>query len=112
VALESLRLFDDERRLERVASLERLFAERLGGLRGHPGVAEVRGIGAVAAVELATKGGGYLDDVGPRAMRWFLDRGILLRPLGNVIYFLPPYVVSDDDAHRVFDEVERFLDGG
>jgi len=35
----------------------------------------------------------------------FLDRGFLLRPLGNVVYFLPPYVVTDDECHRVFDAI-------
>lgn len=112
VALESLALFEDEDRLGRIASLETLFAERLERLRAHPRVSEVRGIGGLAAVELAPDAsGGYLDELGPRLAREFLNRGILLRPLGNVVYFLPPYVVTDEEAHRVFDAIEEVVEG-
>ena len=109
VALESLRLFDDERRLDRVVELERLFRRRLERLARHPRVEEVRCIGAVAAVELATGGGGYLDDAGPLLQAEFIARGILLRPLGNVLYFMPPYVIQDAEAEWVFDEIEKVL---
>ena len=110
VALESLALFDEEDRLGRVARLEALFAERLGRLASHPAVFEVRGIGGMAAVELAPRSsGGYLDDLGPRLYQAFLDRGVLLRPLGNVVYVLPPYVITDEEAHRVFDVIEEVL---
>lgn len=110
VALESLRLFDDERRLDRVRKLATLFALRLEALRGCSGVVDVRGLGAIAVVELAAPGtAGYLSDIGPRLGREFLERGILLRPLGNVLYFMPPYVITDDEAHWVFDEIERAL---
>jgi adenosylmethionine-8-amino-7-oxononanoate aminotransferase len=110
VARESLRVIDDERSLERVAALERLFAERLAELRGRPRVIDARGIGAVAAVEVQPEGrGGYLDDAGPRLQAEFLKRGILLRPLGNVLYFLPPYAITDAEAHRVFDAIADVL---
>jgi adenosylmethionine-8-amino-7-oxononanoate aminotransferase len=106
-ALESLRVIDDEGSLARVAALERLFGARLEGMRGRPGVRDARGIGAVAAVEIETGGGGYLDEVGPRLARRFLERGILLRPLGNVVYFMPPYPIAEDECRRVFDVIEE-----
>lgn len=110
VALESLAVFDDEDCLGRVARLERLFTERLERLRSHPEVAEVRGLGGLAAVELKPVSvGGYLDGRGPWLARQFLERGILLRPLGNTIYLLPPYVITDRQAHRVFDAIEEVL---
>ncbi len=121
VALESLTLFDDEHRLERVAELERLFAGRLQALSRRPGVKETRGIGAVAVVELGDTelkdaeladdtARGYLSALGPRLHAHFLERGILLRPLGSVLYFMPPYVITDSEAHWVFDEIERALE--
>jgi adenosylmethionine-8-amino-7-oxononanoate aminotransferase len=112
VALESLALFEEEDRLARVAGLERLFGERLARLTGHRLVTGVRGIGAVAALEVApATSGGYLDALGPRLAQAFLDRGLLLRPLGNVVYLLPPYVITDEQAHWAFDIVEEVLDG-
>ncbi len=110
VALESIAIIDEEKSLQRVARLERLFEERLVRLSNVPGVRATRGIGGVAVLELATEGrGGYLDELGPRLHAEFLERGILLRPLGNVLYFLPPYAIEDAEAHWVFDEIETVL---
>jgi adenosylmethionine-8-amino-7-oxononanoate aminotransferase len=106
-ALESLAIIDGEGSLERVARLERLFAERLERLRTLPAVRSVRRIGAVAALDLAPRsGGGYLDELGPFLGAELLARGILLRPLGNVLYFMPPYAITDGEAHGVFDAIE------
>lgn len=64
----------------------------------------------MAAIDLQTEWeGGYLDDLGPRLASAFLERGILLRPLGNTLYFLPPYVITDAEAEGVFDAIEEVL---
>jgi adenosylmethionine-8-amino-7-oxononanoate aminotransferase len=111
VARESLRVFDEERCLERVGRLERVFGERLAALRHHPRVADVRGIGGMAAVALTGPGApGYLSELGPRLQREALARDVLLRPLGNVVYLLPPYAISDEDAHRICDVLEAVVD--
>ena len=109
VALESLALLE-ETGLDRVQSLETLFRERLARLESLPVVDEVRGIGGLAVAELhPEKQSGYLDARGPRMALAFLQRGILLRPLGNVLYFLPPYAITDEQAHGVFDQIEEVL---
>ena len=109
VALESLAVLE-ETGLDRVQSLETLFRERLARLESLPVVDEVRGIGGLAVAELQPeKQSGYLDARGPRMAQAFLQRGILLRPLGNVLYFLPPYAITDEQAHGVFDEIEEVL---
>ena len=46
---------------------------------------------------------GYLDEIGPRLYAEFLNRGLLLRPLGNVLYFMPPYVITDDEVGWVLE---------
>ena len=112
VAVESLAIIEDEDVMTRVGEIERLFAARLERYRSHPAVADARGIGGLAALELAPTGRdtGYLDALGPRLYDEFLARDILLRPLGNCLYFLPPYVITDDEAHRVFDAIDEVLD--
>ncbi len=110
VALASLKLFEDNRSLERVRQLERLFQGRLDRLQGHPMVGQVRGIGGLAVVELVRAEAGYLDERGPRLAARLLEQGLLLRPLGSVVYFLPPYCVTDSECHWVFDLLEHELD--
>ncbi len=109
VALASLDLLVENESLARVARLEALFRSRLELLRTWPHVKDVRILGDVAAVELKTGSGGYLDRVGPNLAAAFLERGLLLRPLGNVVYFMPPYAITDEEAHWALDLMEAVL---
>jgi adenosylmethionine-8-amino-7-oxononanoate aminotransferase len=111
VALASLELFGEGQLLDRVSRLESLFQIRAGCLRMLPSVADVRILGGVIAIELAPSGGtgGYLDAVGSNLAAEFLRRGLLLRPLGNVLYFMPPYVIADNEAHWALDQIEAVL---
>lgn len=110
VALESLALFDDEDRLARVGEIEARFGAWLARLSDLPAVSATRHLGGMAALELTPSGaGGYLDDLGPRLSAAFLERGVLLRPLGNVLYVLPPYVISDDEIDLVFEHIESVV---
>ena len=109
VALASLCLLEENRCLDRVARLEALFRSRLERLRGTPGVVDVRFLGDVAAIELAADDAGYLHRGGLDLAAAFLARGLLLRPLGNVVYFMPPYAISDEEAHWAIDQIEDVL---
>jgi len=100
VALASLDLFRDEPVLANVARLENQLREGFGSLRD---LGDVRVIGGVAAVELAGKG--YLDELGPRLAAAFLERGLLLRPLGNVVYFMPPYCISESETAWALEQI-------
>ena len=86
--------------LDRIARLERQLRDGLAPLKDTPRVADVRVLGGVGVVELESDGG-YLDTVGPRLYEAFLERGVLLRPLGNVVYFMPPYVITDAEVDWV-----------
>jgi len=110
VALASLDLIEEDNVLARIARLERQLREGLGPLVRLPMVGDVRVLGGVAAIELvsnkATKdAGGYLDQIGPRLYPDFLQRGLLLRPLGNVLYFMPPYVITDAEVEWVIEQI-------
>jgi adenosylmethionine-8-amino-7-oxononanoate aminotransferase len=114
VALASLELFRTEGVLERVRTLEKRFRARLEPLRALPHVGDVRVIGGVGIVELVQDkqtraAGGYLDRVGPPLAAEFVRRGLLLRPLGNVLYFMPPYVITDEEAEWALDQIEDVL---
>jgi len=115
VALASLELFRDEPVLERIGALERRMRARLEPLARLPHVGDVRVIGSVGIVELVSdretkSAGGYLDAAGPKLAARFLDRGLLLRPLGNVVYFMPPYVITDDQAEWALAEIASSIE--
>ena len=107
-ARASLRLLDAECEGRR-RTIEAAHRRRLGRLDGHPRVARPRVIGTVAAVDL-TGGGSYLDPIGPQLAAFALASGVLLRPLGNVVYVLPPYCVTDEDLDRIYEVIVRFLE--
>jgi adenosylmethionine-8-amino-7-oxononanoate aminotransferase len=63
-----------------------------------------RATGTIAAFDLRTDGaGGYFDSVGDTIKRRTLEKGLLLRPLGNTIYFMPPYSLTDDERQSMYD---------
>jgi adenosylmethionine-8-amino-7-oxononanoate aminotransferase len=83
-----------------VRFIEAFWRSELASVREHAGVREVRIRGSIAAVELDASGG-YLADVG-RAMRQrCLESGVLLRPLGNVLYAMPPYGTDAAKLERI-----------
>jgi adenosylmethionine-8-amino-7-oxononanoate aminotransferase len=101
----SLQIFDDEPVFDRIAGIAKIHGERLAGMKEFVTVVEVRQIGTIGAVELRTDDAGYLSAMRPRLYQFFLERGVLLRPLGNVVYVLPPYVILPGELHRVYDVI-------
>ena len=105
----SLRIFESEPVFERIAAIENVHAARLPALGAHPSVTDVRHIGTVAAIELNVPDAGYLSSLRPRLYEYFLSRGVLLRPLGNVVYILPPYVITPSQLNFVYDVIQDSL---
>ena len=101
-ALATLDLFEQRPVLDDNRALADHLARALAPLAEHPHVGEVRQTGLIAAVEM-TPGGDrqshypWQERRGLRVYRHGLARGVLLRPLGNVVYFMPPYVTTTDE---------------
>lgn len=105
----SLDIFESEPVFDRIAAIARIHSERLAAIKHHPAVGDVRGIGTVAAIELKADDAGYMSRLKPKLYEFFLNSGILLRPLGNIIYVLPPYVIAPEDLHYVHDRIAESL---
>jgi adenosylmethionine---8-amino-7-oxononanoate aminotransferase len=106
----NLQIFDDEPVFDRIAMSSKINAERLSQLRGMHQVGDVRQIGTMGAIELVAEDAGYLSSLRPKLYGFFLERGVLLRPLGNVVYVLPPYVIEPDELHRVYDVIAEAIE--
>jgi len=108
-AVANLEIFETENVWERIAAIAALHKRRLAYFSSHPDVLEVRQIGTVAAIELQVEDAGYFSTIKTRLYKFFLERGVLLRPLGHVIYVLPPYCVSSEDVNLVYDVIQEAM---
>jgi adenosylmethionine-8-amino-7-oxononanoate aminotransferase len=106
----SLKIFEEEPVFERIAAISKIHEERLAAIRNHPAVGDARAIGTMAAIELRADDAGYFSKMRPALYQFFLESGVLLRPLGNVVYVLPPYVISSADLHFVHDVIAQALE--
>jgi len=104
-ARANLEIWRDEPVRERIAALAALQEERLTRFRGDGRFENVRRLGTITALDLKVSDAGYLANVTPELIRFFHARGILLRPLGNTIYVLPPYCVTAEDLDLVYDAI-------
>jgi adenosylmethionine-8-amino-7-oxononanoate aminotransferase len=77
-------------------------AERLDRFRPDPRFDNLRRLGTVTALDLKVSDPGYLAGQGPRLAAHFLERGVLLRPLGNTIYVLPPYCITGAELDMIY----------
>ncbi len=94
--------------IKRIASRHEVFRNKI---KNDKRVKEVRSLGTILAIELASKeGSSYFNDIRKKIYPFFMERNILLRPLGNVIYILPPYVIKEEELSEVYDCIEEFLE--
>jgi adenosylmethionine-8-amino-7-oxononanoate aminotransferase len=101
-ALATLSVLRDEPVIERNRALAAHLATRIAPLADHPNVADVRQAGMIAAIELVRDRRTRTpfpaaERRGLRVYRHGLERGAVLRPLGNVVYFMPPYCITPEE---------------
>ena len=109
-ALASLDLFLDPataENIERIKNAHAQFAERV---KHHPKIKTVRQTGTIIAMEWETGDNtSYFNSLRDRLYHYFLNAGIILRPLGNIIYILPPYCITDADLNYIYSKIEQAL---
>ncbi|QFI69838.1 adenosylmethionine--8-amino-7-oxononanoate transaminase [Sinorhizobium alkalisoli] len=106
-ALANLGIWKTEPVAERIAALAGGQRRRLQRFEADPRFRDVRQAGTIAVLELDVPTGGYLSDVGPRLRAFFRKRQLLIRPLGNVIYLMPPYCITEADLDRAYDAIDE-----
>jgi len=104
VANASLDVFEDEPRLNQIATIEKALKEALEPLRSSPMVHDVRVLGAVGAVELV---GDYNVE---RARQRFIERGVFIRPIGKVIYLTPSYTITGEELQSLTRAIEAEIE--
>ncbi len=107
-ALATLEIFQSQHIIAKNRKLATFIAQRLQRFNGHPQVAEVRQTGMIAAVELVKnkvtrEPYPWQERRGLKIYQYALAKGVLLRPLGNVVYFMPPYIIGEEEIELMID---------
>jgi adenosylmethionine-8-amino-7-oxononanoate aminotransferase len=108
-AVASLEIWEREPVRARIDAIANHHAQALPRFRTRPRVKDVRSSGTIAAIELEVPDGGYFAELGPRLNRFYLERDVLLRTLGNVVYVLPPYCTALAELDRIYDVIDDSL---
>ena len=106
-ALANVQIWRHEPVMQRIAALSRLQAARAERFRDDRRFADIRLAGTIAAFDLRVQRPGYLAEIGPKLRAFFLSRDLLVRPLGNVIYLLPPYCVTAAELDRLYMAIDE-----
>ncbi len=108
-ALATLDLYRDEKLFEHAKSLETVWADAIHGLRGLPNVLDIRSVGLVGAIDLASKP----DAVGARAYevmdRAFREQDLMVRITGDTIALTPPLIITETQVGDIADKLKRII---
>ena len=111
IALEAIRLLESE---EMQANIQRIMGRHkafVAHISQHPKVQNARTLGVIMAFELKTaENTDYYGSFRDRLYNFFISEGVLLRPVGNTIYILPPYIISDTQLSRVYEVIEKAIE--
>ena len=112
VATISCSLMKESSLKEKWQKINRLHYRRMEKVQNHPLVSNGRICGTMVALELAEKNPGYQSSLAPIVTKRAMEEGVFLRPLGNVLYTLPPYCISEEELNQVWDTIELCLTEG
>lgn len=109
-ALASIDLFERLETWENIRRISELNEKFAAELSKFSSVLNVRFLGTILAFDLETKDAkGYFASVRDSVYKYMLEKGVLLRPLGNSVYFNPPYCIKDEELNQVFEGILDFL---
>lgn len=109
VSLASLDLLEKQEcqdNIKLIIKSHQSFAEEI---KNHPKIENLRQTGTILAIELKDENSGYASDLRTRLYKHFLSEGILIRPLGNVIYILPPYCITIAELTKIYKSIKNIL---
>ncbi|MDX1761566.1 MAG: adenosylmethionine--8-amino-7-oxononanoate transaminase [Christiangramia sp.] len=104
-AVELLTSEEIQKKIQRVSERNIAFAEEM---QAHPKVKNIRSKGVILAFELDVETERY-GGLRNKLFQYFMDHGVFLRPLGNTIYIVPPYIITDEELEKVYSVLRSVL---
>ena len=110
VAHKSLQLFEKYQITKLVKQIELGHLQFLKRINNNQSVAKAWVCGSILAVELSTKEeSGYYNTIKPQIMTYFMERGIYVRPLGNIIYIIPSYLITKKQLEKIYTCMQSYF---
>ncbi len=110
-ALASLNLMMRRSTGQAIARIESQHLNFIQKIKDHPRIAHISSLGTILSLEWKVKGtSDYFNDIRDKLYHFFLGEGILIRPLGNILYLMPPYCISQEDLDFIYDRIGEALD--
>ncbi len=110
-AIASLELLLRRSTQQAIARIEMQHINFIQSVHEHPKIANIHSLGTILALEWKVNGtAGYFNRIRTELYRFFLGEGILLRPLGNILYIMPPYCILSEDLDFIYDRIREALD--
>ncbi len=107
-SLELLQTPEMQANLVRVNAKHLAFEKRV---QSHSKVVTTRVLGVIFALEIKTESAAsYYGNLRNKLYNFFIENGVILRPVGNIVYILPPYVITDEQLEKVYQVVESALE--
>ena len=107
-AAANLAIWREEPVQARIDALAERQRAHLATIAGRDAVRNPRALGTIAAFELGA-GQDYLSDLGPRLLAHFRERDLLVRPMGNSIYVMPPYSITPEQLARIWGGIDEAI---
>ena len=111
-ACASLDIFEKEETWSNITRINEFLREKKKLFESHSQIESVRMLGTIFAVELKTgEGNTYFSGIRDQAYQFFIENGLLMRPLGNVIFLNPPYCITNEQMEKAFQKILELADG-
>ncbi len=109
-AVANLEIWEEEPVFENIRAIEASHHKAAAWFAARPDVEEVRVMGSIFAVDVKDTTNGYASALGPWLYEAILRRGVLLRPIGNTVYILPPYCIQIKELETIYDTIWQAMD--
>lgn len=108
-ASANLDIWVNEPVLDKVKSINKYHLNKVKMFEQNEFVKNPRVLGSIFALDIKVKKEGYLSDIAIDLYQFYIKNGILLRPLGNTIYIMPPYCISEKSLDKIYDTIEESI---
>ncbi len=110
VAKASIKILGDKQTQKQIKKINQRHLAFVNIIKNHSLVENIRVLGVILAFEIKSENTEYYGALRQKMYNFFIENGILLRPVGNTIYVMPPYVISKTELQKVYDVIMKLLE--